>query len=292
MIRSMTGFGRAQCATEECSISAELRSVNHRYFELSTRLPRQYSFLEEKVKSYLQDRISRGKVECNLYIELYQDANVSVRVNQTLAAGYLAALEELSESLSVPNNINALNLAKFNDVLSVQKEEADEDAVWALVLPVLEEATNRFLAMREREGQKLKEDVLEKADSILEDVRFVEARSPETVKEYHEKLKARVQELLEDASVDEGRLLTEVAIHADKVAVDEETVRLHSHIDQLKAMLEEEEAIGRKMDFLVQEINREANTIGSKASDLEITAKVLDIKGKVEKIREQIQNIE
>lgn len=292
MIKSMTGFGRSQLDSEEYSISVELRSVNHRYFELSTRLPRQYGFLEEKVKSYLQTRVARGKVECNIYIDALGMDDVTVTVNNALAKGYFDALTEIAETLNVPNTINAIQLAKFNDVLAVQKAEADEDAVWAAVLPVLEEATNNFIAMREKEGVKLKEDVGSRATVILDRVAFVEARSPETVKEYNEKLKARIGELIGAANVDEGRLLTEAAVFADKVAVDEETVRLRSHIEQLRSMLEEDEPIGRKMDFLVQEINREANTIGSKASDLDITAKVLDIKGEVEKIREQIQNIE
>lgn len=292
MIKSMTGFGRSQLDSEEYSISVELRSVNHRYFELSTRLPRQYGFLEEKVKSYLQTRVARGKVECNIYIDALGMDDVTVTVNNALAKGYFDALTEIAETLNVPNTINAIQLAKFNDVLAVRKAEADEDAVWAAVLPVLEEATNNFIAMREKEGVKLKEDVGSRATVILDRVAFVEARSPETVKEYNEKLKARIGELIGAANVDEGRLLTEAAVFADKVAVDEETVRLRSHIEQLRSMLEEDEPIGRKMDFLVQEINREANTIGSKASDLDITAKVLDIKGEVEKIREQIQNIE
>ncbi|HPY99903.1 MAG TPA: hypothetical protein PLS28_00350, partial [Clostridiales bacterium] len=187
MIRSMTGFGRAQVTTDLYCVSVELRSVNHRYLELSTRMPRQFGFLEEKVKTYLQERISRGKVECNLYLERYADDNVSVQVNRTLAEGYLAALQNLSETLQIPNSVNALQLAKFNDVLSVQKEEADEEEIWNLVLPTLEKATEHFLTMREREGEKLKEDVLSRAETILQDVAFVEARSPESVKEYNEK---------------------------------------------------------------------------------------------------------
>lgn len=292
MIKSMTGFGRATLDNESYSISVELRSVNHRYFELSTRLPRQYNFLEDKIKTYLQSRVARGKVECNIYLESLAEDNVTVSVNDALAKGYLDALNNLAETYDIPNTVNALQLGKFNDVLTVRKEEADEEAVWNAILPVLTSATDAFIAMREKEGLKLKEDVLSRAEVILDRVAFVEARSPETVKEYNEKLKTRIQELIGDAKVDEARLLNEAAIYADKVAVDEETVRLRSHIEQLKAMLEEAEPIGRKMDFLVQEINREANTIGSKASDLDITAKVLDIKGEVEKIREQIQNIE
>lgn len=292
MVKSMTGYGRAQCDTPEAYITVDMKSVNHRYFELSVRLPRQFNFLEDKVKNYLKDRVSRGKIECNIYIETLGLDNVKVAVNHSLAKAYYDALKEVSDTYDVPNTLSASQLAHYNDVLSIHKEEADEDALWAILLPVLEEATANFIAMREKEGIKMKEDICGRADTILEYVAFIEQRSPETVKEYNEKMKTRISELLGDAKVDEQRLLTEAAVYADKVAVDEETVRLHSHIEQLKEMFNEEEPIGRKMDFLVQEINRETNTIGSKASDLEITSRVLNIKGEVEKIREQIQNIE
>ena len=292
MTKSMTGFGRAQLESPDLSISVELKSVNHRYFELSTRCPRQYSFLEEKIKSYLQTRIARGKTECNVSILELNAGDVEVQVNHSLAKAYMNALNELEETYSVRNDVSAMTLSRFNDVLAVHKVPADEDAIWNAVQPVLAEACDKFIAMREREGKKMEEDICAKADHILELVSFVEKRSPETVREYNEKMKTRIRELIGDVKVDEQRLLTEAAIYADKVAVDEETVRLHSHISQLKSMFEDEGAIGRKMDFLVQEINREANTIGSKCSDLEITARVLDIKGDVEKIREQVQNIE
>ena len=225
-------------------------------------------------------------------------------MNHGLAKAYLAALKEITETYEVRNDVSAMSLTRFNDVLAVHKVAADEEAIWNAVLPVLteacdkfiamreREACDKFIAMREREGEQLEKDICEKADHILELTEFIEARSPETVREYNEKLKGRIRDLIGDVKVDEQRLLTEAAIYADKVAVDEETVRLHSHIDQLKSMFEDDSAIGRKMDFLVQEINREANTIGSKASDLEITSRVLDIKGNVEKIREQVQNIE
>ena len=292
MTRRMTGFGRAQSESAELSISVELKSVNHRYFELSTRCPRQYSFLEEKIKSYLQTCIARGKVECSVSILELDAADVEVQVNHGLTKAYLAALKEITDTYEVRNDVSAMSLTRFNDVLAVHKVAADEEAIWNAVLPVLTEACDKFIAMREREGEQLKKDICEKADHILELTEFIEERSPETVREYNKKLKGRIRDLIGDVKVDEQRLLTEAAIYADKVAVDEETVRLHSHIDQLKSMFEDDSAIGRKMDFLVQEINREANTIGSKASDLEITSRVLDIKGNVEKIREQVQNIE
>jgi len=292
MVRSMTGFGRAQMETKSIFISVELKSVNHRYFELYSRVPRTYGFLEERIKSHLQGRIARGKVECNVSIEELESDDVVVTVNHSLAKAYLDALAELEETYSLRNDISASILTRFGDILSVHKEETDEDAIWELVKGVLDEATDNFIAMREREGEKLKADICGRADTILSKVAFVEERSPETVREYNEKLKARIKELLDGADVDEQRLLQEAAIYADKVAVDEETVRLRSHIEQLKAMFNEKEAIGRKMDFLVQEINREANTIGSKASDFEINKVVVEIKAEVEKIREQVQNIE
>ena len=292
MTKSMTGFGRAQLDNGKMTILVEMKSVNHRYFELSTRVPRQYSFLEEKIKGYLSQRIARGKVECNVSIEELDSDNITVRVNHSLAKAYITALNEISDTYGVRNDVSVQSLSRFNDVLSVRKEETDEDEIWAAVQPVLAEAADNFIAMREREGQRLEEDICGKADHILEQVAFVEERSPQTVVEYNEKLKGRIRDLLGDVKVDEQRLLTEAAIYADKIAVDEETVRLHSHIDQLKAMFKEDEPIGRKMDFLVQEINREANTIGSKCSDLDITSRVLAIKGDVEKIREQVQNIE
>lgn len=292
MTRSMTGFGRAQKETESIFISVELKSVNHRYFELYSRVPRTYGFLEERIKSHLQGRIARGKVECNVTIEELETDDVVVKVNHSLAKAYLDALSELEETYELRNDISASTLTRFGDILSVHKEETDEDAIWELVKSVLDEACDNFIAMREREGLKLKDDICGRADAILEKVAFVEERSPETVREYNDKLKTRIKELLDGADVDEQRLLQEAAIYADKVAVDEETVRLRSHIEQLKAMFNEDEAIGRKMDFLVQEINREANTIGSKASDFEINKVVVEIKAEVEKIREQVQNIE
>lgn len=292
MARSMTGFGRAQRDTEKMFISVELKSVNHRYFELSSRIPRTYGFLDEKIKSYLQGRIARGKVECNVTIETLDADDVCVTVNHSLAKAYIDALKELETTYELRDDLSAINLARFGDILSVHKEEADEDEIWEAVKDVLSEACDNFIAMREREGEKLRDDIVSKADAILEKVKFVEERSPETVKEYNDRMKARIRELLDGAEVDEQRLLQEAAIYADKVAVDEETVRLRSHIEQLKAMFDEKEAIGRKMDFLVQEINRESNTIGSKASDYEINKVVVDIKADVEKIREQVQNIE
>ena len=292
MIRSMTGFGRAQASVEGYNITVEIRSVNHRYFEFYAKLPRTYSFLEEKVKSLLSTGISRGKVECSIQLEATADESVVVTVNEPLAKGYVEAIKELANKFDVNEDISALSIARFSDVLSISKAPVDEDELWAKVSPVVKEALDNFVAMREKEGAKLSQDVLSRADIILGNVSYIEERSPETVKLYSEKLLERMKTVLGDTQIDETRILTEAAVYADKVAVAEETVRLRSHIDQLHEMLASNEAIGRKLDFLVQEINREANTIGSKAQDVDIARRVIDIKAEVEKIREQIQNIE
>lgn len=292
MTKSMTGYGRAQAVVDGLDITVEIKSVNHRYFDFSARAPRAYGFLEEKLKSFLQSKVSRGKIDCFVQLESLDDMQAVVKINHSLASGYYAALKELSEKYNLSGNISAMDLARYPDVLSVHKQEADEERIWNAVSSVLESAVEGFVSMREKEGYHLQEDILSRADTILEKVAFIEERSPQTVKEYNEKLLARMQEVLGDAHVDEQRILTEAAIYADKIAVAEETVRLRSHVSQLRDMFKSEEAIGRKMDFLVQEMNREANTIGSKAQDVEIARNVLDIKAEIEKIREQVQNIE
>ncbi len=292
MVKSMTGFGRAQESFEHFNITVEIKSVNHRYFEFSSRVPRGCAFLEDKLKKAASEKISRGKVECFVTVEALADDSVTVDVNEPLARGYMNALEALSKEFSLPVDATALNLARFPDVLTVTKNPLDEEELTKAVLSTLDKALDSFISMRLAEGEKLSSDVLSRADCIIEKVAFVEERSPETVKEYNEKLLQRMKEVLGDTQVDEARLLTEAALFADKVAVAEETVRLRSHIDQLHTLFEASEPVGRKLDFLVQEINREANTIGSKAQDVDIARCVIDIKAEVEKIREQIQNIE
>lgn len=292
MIRSMTGYGRAVGTNGGLSVTAEIKSVNHRYFEFSSRIHKQYAFLEEKCKSYVQSLVSRGKIECGLYIESDGAADCSVEINEQIASGYINALRKLCAEHSLKDDLSASSLSQYSDIFSVKKAEADEQAVWQSVKPVLDEAVASFLSMREREGEKLKDDILSRCGLILENVAFIEKRSPETVREYNAKLLERMKNVLSSADIDEQRILLEAAVYADKVAVAEETVRLRSHISQMKELLSQSCAVGKKMDFLVQEINREANTIGSKAQDVEITRRVIDIKAEVEKIREQVQNIE
>ena len=294
MIRSMTGYGRAQMTVDTMNITVELRSVNHRYFEFNSRVPRNYGFLDEKLKSFVGSLVARGKVECYVSVENLEDGEVEILVNHSLANSYINALNELAErnDLVLRDDLVLSTLARNNDIFAVHKQEADEEKIWNAVKTVTEEAVAKFVSMREAEGEKLKADVLYRADEILKKVAVIEERSPETVKEYNDKLLARINEFLSDVQVDEQRLLTECAIFADKVAVAEETVRLRSHIDQLRLFMDSNEAIGRKIDFLVQEMNREANTIGSKAQDVTIARNVIDIKAEIEKIREQIQNIE
>lgn len=292
MIKSMTGYGKSEQTIDSLSVTVEIKSVNHRYFEFSARVPREYGFLEEKLKKYCNSLITRGKVECYVSVEDLEEREMEVNVNETLAAGYVKALKELSERFGLKDDISAVTLSRYPDVITLHKASEDEERIWNAVKTVAETAVSKFIEMRETEGSKLRGDILSRADYIIECVEFIEGRSPETVIEYNEKLKQRMKELLGDAAVDEQRLLNEAAIYADKIAVDEETVRLRSHISQLREFMNSSEAIGRKLDFLVQEINREANTIGSKAQDVDIAKKVIAIKAEVEKIREQVQNIE
>ncbi len=292
MVKSMTGYGRASELIDGMMITVEIKSVNHRYFEFSPRVYRTYSFLEEKLKPFVKSFMSRGKIDCNIQIEVQEGDDCVVQVNHSLASGYIQAFKELSERYDIEADDVFELLASKNDIYTIHKAVADEEKIWEAVQKVLTAAIESFMSMRLVEGEKLKADVLECVDTIFSNVEFIENRSPKTVVEYNEKLKARIKELIGDVNVDEQRLLTEAAIFADKIAVAEETVRLRSHFAQLRNLLETDKPIGKDLDFLLQEINRETNTIGSKASDLEITKCVLEMKSNIEKIREQIQNIE
>ncbi len=292
MVKSMTGFGRAVKELNGYVVTVELKSVNHRYFEFYSRCPRQYGFIDDKIKSYVNSRVSRGKIECFVGIEALNTESADVAVNNTLASAYVKALKEIAQTYDLKEDFGASVISRFPDVLVLRKAEEDEEMIWSLVKETASEALDRFIEMRAVEGQRMYEDVYSRSQFILDTVAYIEERSPQTVAEYNTKLVERVHELLGDVTLDEGRILQEVAIYADKVAVAEETVRLRSHIDQLREFLNSDEAVGRKMDFLVQEINRETNTIGSKCNDVEIARRVVDIKAEIEKIREQIQNIE
>ena len=292
MAKSMTGFGRATKSVDNLEATVEIKSVNHRYFEFSSRVPRSCTFLEEKLKGFTQGLVARGKVEMYVSLDFSAENETVVEINEDFTNSYIAALKTLSKKYRLKNDVSVSTLAAHNEVFSFKKAQMDEEKVTALVLDTAKEAIDAFVEMRKIEGEKLKGDVVARCDTILEKVAIIEKQSPETVKHYRERLEAKIKELLESAQVDEQRLLTETAIFADKVAVDEETVRLRSHIAQVKEMLQSDEAIGRKLDFVVQEMNRETNTIGSKAQDVEIARRVVAIKAEIEKIREQIQNIE
>ena len=292
MVKSMTGYGRARQTLNGRDITVEVRSVNNRYLDCTVKVPRTYIFAEDAVKARVQKAVSRGKVDVFITIDAAAADETVVAVNEPLARGYYEALTRLKDMFSLEDGLNAVTLAKFPDVLTVTKAEEDLESVAADICAVLDEALAAYNAMRIVEGGKLREDIAGRADTIEAVVGKVEERSPQTVAAYREKLLARMQEVLQSTAIDESRILTEAAIFADKIAVDEETVRLRSHLSQLRTMLESDQPIGRKLDFLIQEVNRECNTIGSKCNDLTIAQDVVNMKAEVEKIREQVQNIE
>ncbi|MBE6781597.1 MAG: YicC family protein [Ruminococcaceae bacterium] len=292
MVRSMTGFGRGQGLDAGLEFTVELRSVNSRYFEFNCRLPRGYLFLEDKLKNFTAEQVSRGKVEMFVSIDSGANDEITVELNKPYADAYIKALKQLSKDYKIKDKLSASDFVGNGEMFRVVKNKIDEDAVTAAVLSAAKEAIDRFISMRETEGQKLVEDVKNRVDIILEKVEFIEKKSPETVEAYRQKLEAKIKDLLSNSTFDESRVITETAIYADKVAVAEETVRLRSHMSQLCDMLNKGGAVGRKLDFIVQEMNRETNTIGSKAQNIEIAQAVVDIKSEIEKIREQIQNIE
>ena len=289
---SMTGYGSAKGSVEGQEIAVELKSVNNRYLDCSVRLPRNFLFAEDTVKQAVSAGVSRGKVDVFVSAQASQDSGTVVSVNEELARGYRDAVARIAETLGLESGLNAFSLARFPDVLTVERRELDKDKAAAALSDITAKAVEEFNAMREREGERLRRDMLGKLETIEGLVSVVEERSPQTVKEYRERLEARLRDILADRSLDEQRVITEAAIFADRTAVDEETVRLRSHIAQFRTMLEEGSPIGRKMDFLVQEFNRESNTIGSKCSDASLAKVVVDLKSEIEKIREQLQNVE
>ena len=292
MIKSMTGYGSAKGTAAGLALSVELKSVNNRYLDVSVKLPRTFMFAEEPVRSAVAKHITRGKVDVFISADASQSDSVEVRVNEALLRGYISALGEVRDKFSLTDDMSLMSLCRLPEVLSTERRELDADELTSGLLAILEEALSGYDAMREREGEKLRDDVLGRIDEIGRLTGIVEERSPQTVAEYRARLEQKLREALEGMSVDDSRVLTECAIFADRVAVDEETVRLRSHLSQLKAMASGESPIGRKMDFLIQELNRESNTIGSKCQSADIARVVVDLKAEIEKIREQIQNVE
>ena len=292
MIKSMTGFGSAKGTVEGLNITVELKSVNNRYLDVSVRMPRSFMFAEEAVKSAVQRHISRGKVDVFVSVDSSDAGDITVKVNEALLKGYIDAVRSISEEYSLPADMTAFGVSRFPDVLSVEKKDLDADAISAGIVDITEHALDDFDAMRLREGEKLRDDVLGRLETISGFVAEVETKSPETVKEYRARLEAKMAEVLGSAGIDENRILAEAAIFADHIAVDEETVRLRSHMSQLRKMINGSSPTGRKIDFLIQEFNREANTIGSKCQNSDIAHTVVELKSEIEKIREQIQNIE
>lgn len=288
----MTGFGREHKVIDGREYLIEIRSVNSRYYEFTAKLPRQYMYLEEKLKTLLKERISRGKVEVSLSVYNIKGKETAVTVNDLVVENYVTAMREAGEKFGLKDDLSLNSIFKMTDAFNVVRADVDEEEIWLAVKETAEGALDKFVKMRETEGEKMKADILEKLSNIEAMIEKVCEYSPETVKAYRERLMAKMTEILENKQIDEQRILLEAGIFAEKIAVDEETVRLKSHFEQFRKMLDTEELVGRKLDFLVQELNRETNTIGSKAQDLRITRIVVDVKSEIEKIREQIQNIE
>ncbi|MDD4113561.1 MAG: YicC family protein [Herbinix sp.] len=292
MIKSMTGFGRSEVSNEDRKITIEMKSVNHRYCDISIKLPKKLGFFEVSIRNLLKKYIGRGKVDVYITYEDYTENTVCVKYNSDLAQEYYDNLVKISEDFGIENDIRATVLSRYPDVFILEEQTIDEVKLWELVEEAVKNAAEAFVETRIAEGENLKLDLKTKLNNMAKLVDFVEERSPEIVGEYRSKLLAKVTELLQDTKVDESILLTEVTIYADKVCVDEETVRLKSHINNMINTLNESDNVGRKLDFIAQEMNREANTILSKISDIEITNKAIDLKTEIEKVREQIQNIE
>lgn len=292
-MQSMTGYGRCEKTIEDMDISVEIKSVNHRFADYNIRVPRFYGFLEDKVRKYLQNHISRGKIDVYISIINKNDDSRQVSLNSALAGGYVNALKEIAKTYNLTDDISVSTLARFGDIFEVEYKEQDEQILFERVKVVLDEAIQNFIQMRVREGEKLKEDILNRKELIKDYLKKVEELAPGSVENYKIKLDERIKELIGDIKADESRILTEIAIFADRICITEEIVRLSSHLSEFERIVATgEEAVGRKLDFLLQEMNREVNTMGSKSNDLEISKCVVSMKTELEKIREQIQNIE
>lgn len=292
MIKSMTGFGRCEVLKDSRKFTVELKSVNHRYLDVNIRMPKKLNFFETSIRTLLKSYADRGKVDIFITYEDLSQSQVSVKYNAALAAEYLKYLNQMAEEFSLDNDVRVSTLSRYPEVFTMEECSEDEDELWNGLKEALEGAFSQFVEMRTKEGERLKEDILLKLDLLSEQIRFIEERSPQIIAEYRTKLEEKMRELLEDTQIDDNRIAAEVILFADKICTDEEVVRLKSHIQHMKETLEESNGIGRKIDFIAQEMNREANTILSKANDLDISNRAISLKTEIEKIREQIQNIE
>ncbi|MDY2700150.1 MAG: YicC/YloC family endoribonuclease [Lachnospiraceae bacterium] len=292
MIKSMTGFGRCEVQEAERKITVEMKSVNHRYLDVNIKMPKKLNFFEAAIRNELKNYIQRGKVDVFITYEDFTESNVCVKYNKELAAEYMKYLNQMAEDFSMDNDVRISCLSRYPEVLTMEEQTIDEEALWQLLDKAIRGAAEGFVETRIKEGEHLREDLIGKLDGMLSHVDFITERSPQIITEYRQKLEDKVKDLLEDTKVDENRLLMEVTIFADRVCVDEELVRLKSHIETTKETLIQGGSIGRKLDFIAQEMNREANTILSKSNDLEISNRAIELKTEIEKVREQIQNIE
>lgn len=292
MIKSMTGFGRCEVQEGERRITVEMKSVNHRYLDVNIKMPKKLNFFEAAIRSELKNYIQRGKVDVFITYDDFTESNVCVKYNKELAAEYMSCLNQMAEDFSLDNDVRVSCLSRYPEVLTMEEQSIDEEELWRILEHALKGAAEGFVDTRIKEGERLKSDLTDKLNGMLSHVDFITERSPQIIAEYRQKLEDKVKELLEDTKIDESRLLTEVTIFADRVCVDEELVRLRSHIESTRDTLAEGGGIGRKLDFIAQEMNREANTILSKSSDLEISNRAIELKTEIEKVREQIQNIE
>lgn len=292
MIKSMTGFGRCEIQETQRKITVEMKSVNHRYLDVNIKMPKKLNFFEAAIRNELKNYIQRGKVDIFITYEDYTESNICVKYNKELAAEYMEYLKQMAEDFSLDNDVRVSALSRYPEVLSMEEQTVDEEQLWQLLERAIKGAAQGFVETRIREGEHLKDDLVAKLDEMLTHVDFISERSPQIIAEYRQKLTEKVRDLLEDTKIDESRLLTEVTIFADRVCVDEELVRLRSHIEATRQTLIQGGSIGRKLDFIAQEMNREANTILSKTSDLEISNRGIELKTEIEKVREQIQNIE
>ncbi|MBE5907585.1 MAG: YicC family protein [Lachnospiraceae bacterium] len=292
MIKSMTGFGHGEYANDSEKVTVEIKSVNHRYLDLNLKLPKKFSAFENQIRNRLKTDLSRGKVDLYVSYESSADRNYSIQYNPLIASEYYNNLKQMAQDLGLSEDITATRLAQFPDVFEIRETGADEDQLWDLLSHALDLALEQFIENRENEGARLKEDLLDKLSQMEEQVAFIERRSPQILEEYKERLRRKIEELLEDRQIDENRIAMEVTLYADKICVDEEIVRLKSHIREAREALEKMDEVGRKMDFLAQELNRESNTILSKSTDVEIADCGITLKTLIEKIREQIQNLE